>query len=151
MTAGTCSDRYEAAQIDVAQIGATCQTLNVSGTPSGLSAAFRVDYGPVPFTITEIYTAATFQGGFTKHAKMPGGSLLQLPSVVVDVTPSTLILFSCVDAPLVGDVAELVLATRSPQPSPAAVHRELQLAKALGVPFSAADVKSVDHSKCKAQ
>jgi hypothetical protein len=143
---------YEAAYIDVAQIGATCQTLNftvgggASGGGLGLSAKFRVKYGPLPFTITEVYKPSGFQGGYSKHAAMPGGQLLVLPTVVVDVTPKTLILFSCVSVPFVGHVSELVVATRSASPAPDAISQQLALAQELGVPFTKGDVKWSNHS-----
>jgi hypothetical protein len=142
---------YQAAYIDVAQVGASCQTLNFTGGDAGsggLSADFRVKYGPLPFTITELYSPAGFEGGYKKHVAMPGGQLLKLPTVVVDITPETLMLFSCVDLPLVGNVIELVVATRSASPDAAVISQQLSLAQELGVPFVREDVKLSSHSRC---
>ena len=49
---------YEHAYIDIAQVGASCQTLNSTyDAASGLiSMPFAVKYGPIPFTIVELYT-----------------------------------------------------------------------------------------------
>lgn len=48
--------------------------------------AFAVKYGPIPFTITELYSPHGEVGYYIKRAKMPGAKLLELPTVVVDVT-----------------------------------------------------------------
>ena len=95
-----------------------------------------------------MHEPSAFQGGYTKHAAMPGGSLLQLPTVVVDVTDEAITLFACVDVPLVGHVPELVVATRARVPSSDVVEQQIALASSLGVPFDRADVKAVDHSSC---
>ena len=50
---------YEQLYHDIAQVGAKCQTLNVTSSDSDdgvINMAFSVKYGPVPFTINEIYT-----------------------------------------------------------------------------------------------
>jgi hypothetical protein len=49
---------YEHAYIDIAQVGSSCQTLNSTyDAASGLiSMPFAVKYGPIPFTIVELYT-----------------------------------------------------------------------------------------------
>lgn len=95
---------YEQAYIDVAQIGATCQTLNSTfvphehdwslPSPSSTSGdtingnvvmAFKVNYGKIPFTITELYTQnqPPANGSYTKTAEVPGGKLLKLDTVFV--------------------------------------------------------------------
>ncbi len=69
-------------------MGASCPVLNgtVNAT-NGLSMALSVKYGPLPFTITELYTAnGTYPGVYKKHVDMPGGQLFVLPTVFVDVT-----------------------------------------------------------------
>ena len=105
-------------------------------------------YGPLlPFTITELYTPDGARGVYTKRAQMPGGRLIELPTVVVDATPSTYILYSCL-APLgVAAVSELVVATRSSAVNESMVQRSLAVAKGLGVPFDAAKVTRVSHEK----
>jgi hypothetical protein len=85
---------YEQAYIDVAQVGARCQTLNGTVRADGLlSVDFHVLYlgRLLPFTIVELYTPDTSgtRGVFVKQADEPGGSLLKLPTVVVDATPDT--------------------------------------------------------------
>ena len=112
---------YEHAFIDVAQVGASCQTLNATHDAAGaVSMDFKVRYGPIPFTIVELYTPqnASVPGWFIKNAQMPGGKLLNLPTVAVDVHTyggeDTMTLYSCI-APLhAAQVNELVFASRSP-------------------------------------
>merc|ERR1712216_1063110 len=76
---------YEQAYIDVAQVGASCPTLNSTVATDGsgeVSMDFKVKYGPVPFTITEVYTPtakdAAHAGLYMKNAKGfgPGSKLL---------------------------------------------------------------------------
>lgn len=95
---------YEQAYIDVAQIGATCQTLNSTFVPQehdwslpspssssrdtingNVVMAFKVNYGKIPFTITELYTQnqPPANGSYTKTAEVPGGKLLKLDTVFV--------------------------------------------------------------------
>lgn len=110
---------YEHGYIDPAQVGARCQTLNAtirgpSWTTGRVDMDFSVKYGSVPFTITESYAPnAELSGVFLKReTTFPGGKLLQLPTVVVDVSPTSYILFSCLQLPLVPPVHEIVVASR---------------------------------------
>merc|ERR1712032_1043605 len=123
---------YEHAFIDIAQLGASCQTLNSTyDSASGkISMDFRVKYigELIPFTINEVYTPvlAKVPGQYIKQANMPGGSLLQLPTVVVDVNDGgddkydAMTLYSCLDRigpisdPWGNHIDELVFATRQP-------------------------------------
>eukprot|EP00656_Telonema_subtile_P001660 TRINITY_DN10726_c0_g1_i1.p1 TRINITY_DN10726_c0_g1~~TRINITY_DN10726_c0_g1_i1.p1 ORF type:complete len:175 (-),score=36.52 TRINITY_DN10726_c0_g1_i1:238-762(-) len=144
---------YEHAYIDLAQVGSSCQTLN--GTHSDSTGVilmdFAVKYGPIPFTIVEQYTpknASTTRGLYTKQAKMPGGKFLTLSTVMVDVTPSSMIMYSCV-APLhAAQVDELVFATRSPEVDAATLAQMKATARGAGVVWDDKRLKSVDHSKC---
>lgn len=144
---------YEQAFIDIAQVGASCQTLNgTASADGGLSVDFHVTYvGKVlPFTITEVYKPDDATAGvYMKHAQMPGGKLLNLPTVVVDVSPQSYVLFSCLELPLLPPVMELVVVTRGAAANATLVASLLGLAKQLGVPFEAADVRRVDHHGCK--
>jgi hypothetical protein len=98
---------FEHAFIDIAQEGASCQTLNSTFNPTTdkISMAFKVDYAFVPFTIIENYAPkGNVTGYYTKKAQMPGSALLTLPTVVVDVIPSSsgdkydaMTLYSCID------------------------------------------------------
>merc|ERR1711988_934197 len=89
---------YEQAFMDIAQVGASCPTLNSTRTESDVvSMDLKVKYGFIPFTITELYTPEGTPGIYNKNAKMPGGGLLNLATVVVDVQPAYMILFSCID------------------------------------------------------
>ena len=112
-----------------------------------LSVDFKVKYGPIPFTIVEEYSPMAGQPGglFYKTAKMPGGDLLRLATVVVDADEvnGTYTLFSCI-APL-GAVAvtELVVASRARTMDDAAIADQLALAHSLGVPFEDGSVKRV--------
>lgn len=71
---------YESAYIDIAQFGATCPTLNgtYTATDGKINMAFSVKYGPLPFTIQELYTPNNNGTGlYTKNAQMPGTFLGQ--------------------------------------------------------------------------
>lgn len=154
---------YEYAYIDVAQVGATCQTLNSTyDAASGvLSMGFKVDYGPVPFTIIEVYTPpnASAPGLYTKRAKMPGSQLVELPTVVVDVTRfqtaaesssapyDTMTLYSCINK-LGIVVDELIFAGRTRAPGPGVLGRMQAMAKAQGVVWAEHALKPVNHSTC---
>lgn len=137
---------YEQAYIDIAQVGSTCQTLNGSVADGKLSMDFRVKYGPVPFTIKELYTPASFRGGFSKNAAMPGGKLLTLPTVAVHVSASAFILFSCLEVPLLPPVIEFVLATRARTIDDDSLAALLSLAHSLNVPFDDAALLRSDHN-----
>ena len=87
---------YEQAYTDIAQVGASCQTLNstfvqppnpASSNDGNVVMAFKVNYGKIPFTITELYTQnqPPVNGFYTKTAEMPGGKFLKLSTVFVDV------------------------------------------------------------------
>lgn len=132
------------------QVGASCQTLNGSLASTGVvSMDFSVRYGALPFTIVELYTPRDLPGLYTKRASEPGGRLLQLASVVVDITSETLIIFSCLDLSPFPPITELVIASQRIPASGANVTDAL-IARAhmLGVPFSDRDVKRVDHASC---
>ena len=135
---------YEQAYIDVAQVGASCQTLNATSSDDGtITVDFSVRYGRLPFHLDEIYTPVATSAVFTKRAGIPGGKLLRLPTVVVDVTQESLILFSCLAEPLLPTVTELVIASRTRNVTNAFVEKQLNLSHALGVPFAEEKVKRV--------
>lgn len=149
---------YEHAYIDVAQVGASCQTLDAhfNASTHALSMDFRVTYGPVPFTIVEDYAAnGTVRGLFVKRAEMPGAGLLTLPTVVVDAALppdggtryDSITLFSCTTK-LGLLVTELVMATRAPTIEPAQLAAMKQEARLLGVPFQSSDLQLVNHTGC---
>merc|ERR1719198_1611119 len=48
---------YQQAYIDIAEIGARCPVMTTTFEPSTgvISTRFKVDYGPIPFTIVENY------------------------------------------------------------------------------------------------
>ena len=133
---------HEQAYIDVAQVGSKCQTLNGTLSAVGeLSMRFRAKYGPVPFALTETYTpmANASSGLYWKRAQVPGGKLLKLRTVVVDVNPAAggvFVLFSCV-----GLIKELVVASRTGTLDNETLAESLAMAHKLGVPFEDADVK----------
>merc|ERR1719356_78431 len=78
--------------MDPAQVGASCQTLGTSfnAATGSISTNFSVLYGPAPFTIVENYDQhdQNVKGVFSKHVEVPfgipGGSLIRLPTAVVD-------------------------------------------------------------------
>ena len=105
----------------------------------------------VPFTIVEQYTPlnASIRGYFNKNAKMPGGSLLNLPTVVVDVTADTMILYSCISPLHAAKVNELVLASKSKAIDDPTLDRMKATARSAGIDPALIDqLKRVDHSKC---
>merc|ERR1711998_327955 len=108
-----------------------------------VSMDLAVHYGPLPFTITELYTPEADRGLFNKNAAMPGGKLLNLATVVADVQPDYMILFSCIDLKLT-HVTEVVIATRKRSPGEQAVSQIVSTAHALGVPFEDKDLSRVD-------
>ncbi len=76
--------------------------------------ALSVKYGPIPFTITEIYDAnGTYPGVYKKHVDMPGGQLFILPTVFVDVTENAAV---CVSNPTWGQHPALPLPLLLPRP-----------------------------------
>lgn len=96
---------YEQAYTDIAQVGASCQTLNStfvqppnpsSSNDGNVVMAFKVNYGKIPFTITELYTQnqPPVNGFYTKTAEMPGGKFLKLSTVFVDVSKSDSLLIN---------------------------------------------------------
>ena len=141
---------YEAAYHDLAQAGARCQQLNTSITASGFDVNFRARYGPAPFSLTERYTReGSAAGVFIKRATLPGGTLVRLPTVVVDVLPHALTLFSCTDElPGHSTVSELVVATKH-SGDDASANALQALARALGVPH-ATEARRVDWTACAA-
>ena len=81
---------YEHMYIDIAQVGASCARLNATYNESNgvLTSDFEVQYGGLPFSITDVYTPpqnGTMKGYYVKTVKMPGSKLLPIPTVVSDV------------------------------------------------------------------
>eukprot|EP00408_Alexandrium_pacificum_P054016 CAMPEP_0171238310 /NCGR_PEP_ID=MMETSP0790-20130122/43408_1 /TAXON_ID=2925 /ORGANISM="Alexandrium catenella, Strain OF101" /LENGTH=214 /DNA_ID=CAMNT_0011704673 /DNA_START=40 /DNA_END=684 /DNA_ORIENTATION=- len=149
---------YEHAYIDPAQMGASCPTLNakVDNATGEIATDFSVLYSAVPFTIQEYYEPVepARNGVYKKHVQIPfgipGGSLVQLPTAIVDAQMSqdgslyeTLIMYSCWAV-----IGELVVATRSPEVEPAALRAMLQTARERGVGFEDSGVRFVDRAQC---
>jgi hypothetical protein len=150
---------YESAYIDIAQVGASCQTLNATynDTSGRLTMPFAVKYGPVPFTIVELYDPQNQTGMYLKHVNMPGGKLLQLDTVIVDVTAKdatspyeTVMMVSCVSVGI--PINEVVFAMRKPlDSSNIATLRDMEtVARNLGVSWNEKQLKLVNRtaSKC---
>jgi hypothetical protein len=145
---------YESAYIDIAQVGASCQTLNASySAASGrVTMPFAVKYGPIPFTIVEVYDPQNATGMYLKHVNMPGGQLIKLNTVMVDVTASnatapyeTLTMVSCVLG-----VQEVVFAMRAPLDAGnhATLNKMKATAKGLGAKWDDSKLKEVSFDKC---
>jgi hypothetical protein len=143
---------YEQAFMDIAQAAASCQKLDFDVHDGVPVAAFSVKYGFLPVSITQVFAPTDEAGVYLKHAQIPGGMLLKIPTVVVDATADTLTLFSCRDfegiSPGISPFKELVVATRHPSPSSDVVDDKLAEAQKLGVPFERTEVSLVDQSKC---
>ena len=116
-------DWYEVAYEDIAQAGARCQTFKNGITDTGFEQKFRAKYVDklIPFTMTYEYEADNAEdpnevGMYTKHAK-DMKALLQLPTVIVDVTGDDneyeyMIEFTCKnESPLI-EVTELRFSSR---------------------------------------
>mmetsp|Transcript_23949 Transcript_23949/g.62604 ORF Transcript_23949/g.62604 Transcript_23949/m.62604 type:complete len:206 (+) Transcript_23949:308-925(+) len=150
---------YEWAYQDPAQVLSSCQTLNATLHPSGVvDMAFSVKYGPVPFTIVEIYTpnnaTANSSGVYRKTVDEPGAKYAALPTVFVDVTANsasdsyeTMTIFSCVEE-LGVTVTEVIFAGRTPQPDGDKLAQMEAVAKTAGVTWKNS---SFHTSKCAAQ
>jgi len=145
---------YEQSYADVAQVGAKCQTLNTTVLPNGIdfNVDFKVDYGPIPFTIVEQYTNNGTMAYYNKNAKEPGGKLLTIQTVVVDVVESadksrydSVSLYSCISVGV--SVTEAVIATRTKIMDPTDVKVLEDKFFAQGVPVQT--LKRVDQSACK--
>jgi len=145
---------FEHAYIDIAQIGASCQTLNSthSDVDGRVIMDFTVKYGQIPFTIKEAYTPTNDEarGHFIKNAQMPGGKFLSLPTVVVDVhtygDDDTMLLYSCIHP--FTEVQELVFASRSNIIDDATLENMKKVARGTGIAWNDKDLKIVDHQSC---
>jgi hypothetical protein len=142
------------------QIGASCPTLNVTPTGSGnFTAPFSVKYGPIPFTINEVYAAVSttlLPGMFIKTCRVPGGQFLQLPTAVVDTALDAtgaiyerLTMYSCIDILGAIPIVELAFFTRSASWD-AAVQSDMEsIARKVGVTWDEKQLNYVDRSKQK--
>ena len=142
---------YEHGYIDIAQVGASCQTTNgtVDDAAGHVSMDFAVKYGRIPFHITEAYAPEAASGVFVKTAaSVPGGDLIKLPTALVDVSPDAYILFSCLKEPLLPPVRELVIAGRTSSMDDDTFAKLIGIAEAQQVPFNASEVHRVNHTGC---
>ncbi len=116
---------------------------------------FRVNYGPLPFTIIELYAAESgVSGYYKKRADMPGGSFLQFPTAFVDVVPDAegsryerMTLYSCLTVLGAFPTEEHVYATRSPVFDQAVQSEMEAVARTVGLVWD--KLNYVDRSKCK--
>ena len=144
---------YEAAYIDPAQVGASCPTCTISyDAASGtLTCPFKVKYGPVPFTITEVYTpqnTSSLQGLYTKRVEAPGSKLAEFESVVVDAafgqdnttSYSTWTLYSCKNV-VGGAITELQFFARDKNISDDDLGAMKSIARSLGVSWDDSKLK----------
>ena len=149
---------YESAFIDPAQIGASCQTLNATynETSGRLTMPFAVKYGPLPFTIVELYDPQNTTGMYLKHVNMPGGKLLQLDTVIVDATSKdgtspydTVTMISCLSVGI--NINEIVFAMRDPLDSSNMdkLSRMEEVARGLGASWKQSSLQLVNRTKSK--
>lgn len=148
---------YEHNYIDIAQVGATCQTLsgNFETSSEILTLNFSVLYNGIPFKIDELYYPASnksdaFRGYYIKRVDAPGSKLLELPTVIVDVTLSsdgsrytTLTMVSCV-VKLELIISELLFVTRLKMEDPAVLQSMQETARELGVVWDPSQLKTVN-------
>lgn len=148
---------YEQAYSDIAQVGSSCQTLNVSmpSSDGAIDMDFSVKYGIIPFTIVEHYTVmnASIRGYYKKNAKMPGGQLLTLPTVVVSakggssIGYDSMILYSCLNV-VASKVEEVVIATKKKIISDEELKSLIQIVMDKIPSFDVSDLKMVGQDKC---
>ncbi|CAE7526962.1 unnamed protein product [Symbiodinium microadriaticum] len=97
---------YEQLYADFAQHGASCQELEFRHDVDRLESNFSVLYHGGPFTIKEHYESKGVTGIYRKYVTIPGGfpggSLIGMPTAVVDIIPDgsgtkydAMILYSC--------------------------------------------------------
>ena len=156
---------YEHMYIDIAQVASSCERLNATYNESNgvLTSDFEVQYGDLPFTITEVYTPpenGTMKGYYVKTVKEPGSKLLPIPTVVSDVqffsasktskTYDTVILTSCLEK-LGMAIHEIVFATRNKFENSSILSAMENTAKSLGIEYNEKALKRVDWTKkvCK--
>ncbi|KAL1522457.1 hypothetical protein AB1Y20_017445 [Prymnesium parvum] len=156
---------YENAFVDPGQLGGSCQNLNNTALPGGsIFQRFNDKYGPIPFTLPNQYDPvnSSMPGVFTKYA-VGEKSLLQLPTVVMDVRSSTKsgygmqaseytfwVEYTC--KPVFGTfpLQEMRFVSRERELSTTTLAQMKQSAKNAGIPSSLLDrLKLVDHSKCR--
>ena len=149
---------YEQSYKDLAQIGASCQTMNVTSTPdlgksgSVFNVDFAVKYGRIPFTINELYTplpgaeGEDNTGSYVKTVDMPGGDLLKIPLVVVDATIDketglydSFTMYGCFAG---GD--ELYFVTRGKERDEVKLQNMYDVARGVGIKFEDEDLNVVE-------
>ena len=112
--------------------------------------SLSVRYGPIPFTIKELWFNGNETGYFIKQADMPGSGLLKFPTVVVDFTMKdgvydTFTSFGCLN--LLGvPTIEIVFSTRERVPAAGVYDNMVQTARNLGIKFGTPNIP--DWSKC---
>lgn len=146
---------YEHAYADPAQIGSSCQTLNVTydQTTGTLDTDFSVKYGSKPFTIVENNVPqaqkAVYRKSVTAPYHIPGGSLIGLKTSIVRADLSVdksrydlVVMYSCLLF-----VNELVIATRNPVIEDSAFTALVKELQARGIPATSS-LSRVNRSNC---
>ncbi|CAE8629290.1 unnamed protein product [Polarella glacialis] len=149
---------YEHSYEDVAQAGASCQTLTslYNNSTGQIVSQFTVKYGQTPFTIVEKYDTVEGQpkGVYRKSVDapfgIPGGHLIGLKTAVIDAKQGTstlqyesLILYSCV-----AFVQELVFFSRRPTIDESELADMIKFAASQGVDVAADSLQRVNHTGC---
>lgn len=149
---------YEAAYIDIAQIGASCQRTNSTyhSDSGAIIQTFKVDYGKIPFSLKEDYNPTNnISGLYKKTAEEPGGKYLILPTVFVDATLSqdgsgydTLTQYTCRDV-LGESVTEIRFSTRLKDVPDTVLAQMESKARMLGVVWDDKKLKRPNYADCK--
>eukprot|EP00930_Biecheleria_cincta_P016488 TRINITY_DN13392_c0_g1_i2.p1 TRINITY_DN13392_c0_g1~~TRINITY_DN13392_c0_g1_i2.p1 ORF type:complete len:224 (-),score=30.32 TRINITY_DN13392_c0_g1_i2:8-613(-) len=150
---------YEQSYSDFAQIGSTCQTLDVAFNESTqtISSNFSVMYRSTPFTIVENYAPqgpAVYRKSVKAPHGMPGGSLVGLPTAVIGAELSatgseyqSLSLYSCFKiGPMVLHAIEIF--SRSSTLDEAKLEKIIDSALARGIPIPKSKLIRVNHAGC---
>lgn len=151
---------YEQSFHDFAQVGSRCQRFHFRTVSDSIESNFSVIYGArIPFFIREHYrpppAPTHMRGIFAKWVSIPGGipggSLLQLPSAIVDVAMTaggeaeSLSIYSCL-----AGLKVLKIATRSRDAPDTVVEQLVQRAISRGVDLEHESMTRVRHSDCPA-
>jgi len=141
---------YEQAIIDETQTGSSCQKLNSTVDASNGHVVMNLNslYMGRRLIITEEFAPnSTVKGLYRKNWKIPVSGWVTVPTVVLDVTADTLILYSCKPAP-VGIFQEMVFASREKQLGTVEFDGLKTVARKQGLDFTDKQLTLVSQDHC---
>jgi hypothetical protein len=152
---------YEVMYADIAQVGASCQTMNntFDGASGKLEQKFKTFYvdNIVPFSQTYTYKPdASGTMGLYKKYLHGAQALLTLPTVIVDVTDGSdgryerLIEYTVKSVVGITHVSELRFSARTKEVDDDTLQQMLDVCTALNIDAKMIErMKKIDHSACK--